>query len=225
MTTRLKKKVFEHMYERMLCVGESMVKPPIRKMLDTGYGDGKTTMRFAHLLDPMQVYGLDIHPETMRLASRRIIKRSEDLNNPFSFEDDQFDFLLSNQVIEHLINVRKYLSECYRVLRSGGQILIMTESLSSLLNIACLALGWQPFSLVNHSGWIIGNPLMSETEGDKEYAKTHMHYYDDNNMGLLGHVGVFTPRAIRDMMVRTGFVHVSIKTVYTHFVVAYGKKP
>lgn len=40
-----------------------------------------------------------------------------------SFDDNSFDFLISNEVFEHIPNINKALSEGSRVLRSGGYLL------------------------------------------------------------------------------------------------------
>jgi SAM-dependent methyltransferase len=67
----------------------------------------------------------------------------------------------ANQVIEHLFNTGKFLTEIYRILRKGGYAIISTENLASWHNIFALLFGWQPFSLTNisESTLGIGNPL------------------------------------------------------------------
>ena len=42
-------------------------------------------------------------------------------------EDDGFDGLMSTQVLEHVIDPALYLSECFRVLRPGGRMLLSTH--------------------------------------------------------------------------------------------------
>jgi SAM-dependent methyltransferase len=44
--------------------------------------------------------------------------------NAFPFEDSSFDSIISNQVLEHVFNPDKHLSEIRRVLKTGGKILI-----------------------------------------------------------------------------------------------------
>ncbi|MCP5242770.1 MAG: methyltransferase domain-containing protein [Burkholderiales bacterium] len=48
--------------------------------------------------------------------------RNEDLTQ-LSFSDDQFDFILSFDVLEHIPNYEKALAECYRCLKTGGMFL------------------------------------------------------------------------------------------------------
>jgi SAM-dependent methyltransferase len=44
-------------------------------------------------------------------------------------EDDSFDVVLSTQVLEHVTDPGTYLSECFRVLRPGGQLLLSTHGI------------------------------------------------------------------------------------------------
>ena len=42
----------------------------------------------------------------------------------FPFEDDVFDSIVCNQVLEHVFNPVEFLSEMYRVLKKGGKVLL-----------------------------------------------------------------------------------------------------
>ena len=44
-------------------------------------------------------------------------------------EDASFDLVLSTQVLEHVAEPELYLSECFRVLRPGGQLLLSTHGI------------------------------------------------------------------------------------------------
>jgi len=44
-------------------------------------------------------------------------------------DDQTFDAVLSTQVLEHVANPTVYLSECYRVLRPGGRMLLSTHGI------------------------------------------------------------------------------------------------
>lgn len=49
--------------------------------------------------------------------------RNEDLTN-LSFNDEQFDFIISLEVLEHIPDYLKALKECFRVLKKNGKILL-----------------------------------------------------------------------------------------------------
>lgn len=44
-------------------------------------------------------------------------------------DDASFDAVLSTQVLEHVDDPQKYLSECFRVLRPGGRLLLSTHGI------------------------------------------------------------------------------------------------
>jgi SAM-dependent methyltransferase len=44
-------------------------------------------------------------------------------------DDESVDFVLSTQVLEHVEDPALYLSECHRLLRSGGRLLLSTHGL------------------------------------------------------------------------------------------------
>ena len=44
-------------------------------------------------------------------------------------EDQTFDSVLSTQVLEHVTDPELYLSECFRVLRPGGRVLVSTHGI------------------------------------------------------------------------------------------------
>lgn len=44
-------------------------------------------------------------------------------------EDASFDAVLSTQVLEHVGDPRRYLAECFRVLRPGGRLLLSTHGI------------------------------------------------------------------------------------------------
>ena len=87
-----------------------------KSILDLGCGD-------SHLKDVVEQYGAsylgldicDIDLETQKL----------------SLGDNQFDFVFSLAVIEHLRDPSNLLSECYRTLRPGGSIWISTPDIKA----------------------------------------------------------------------------------------------
>jgi predicted SAM-dependent methyltransferase len=42
------------------------------------------------------------------------------LDDPLPFAAEQFELVFSSHVLEHLFDARRFLAECFRVLRSGG---------------------------------------------------------------------------------------------------------
>lgn len=53
--------------------------------------------------------------------------------NIINFQDDYFDYVIMNEVLEHLLCPEKIVKECNRVLKQGGRIIITTTA-KNLLN-------------------------------------------------------------------------------------------
>ena len=138
-----------------------LIRKDVARFLDTGCGDGSITIEFAKAMGAKEIYGVEFTDEYRRQAEARgIICRSWDLNGNWQYSDDYFDFILSSQIIEHLHNTRFYIEECFRCLKPGGQLIVLTENLSSWVNIFSLVFGWMPFSATNINGLFLGNPLI-----------------------------------------------------------------
>ncbi len=45
---------------------------------------------------------------------------------PYPFQDDEFDQIVSNHVVEHVPDVMNFVSELYRITKNGGRIRLLT---------------------------------------------------------------------------------------------------
>ncbi|HUL43484.1 MAG TPA: class I SAM-dependent methyltransferase [Bacteroidota bacterium] len=90
--------------------------------------------------------GIDINHEDVNTARQRGIDAKYcDLNHdPFPFPDAYFDLVFAGEVIEHLIDTDRFLTEISRCLNPGGHVLITTPNLASFENRVRLALGVYP---------------------------------------------------------------------------------
>jgi ubiquinone/menaquinone biosynthesis C-methylase UbiE len=160
-------KVLKNMFENSKRMNEENIlkflkKNPEAKILDLGCDDGKWTLRIAKKIEAKKVSGIEIVGEKAKFAEKSGVSvKKSDLNKEFPFDDNEFDVVHANQVIEHISNLDKFVSEIYRVLKKDGYIIISTENGSSWHNIFASILGWQIFSLTNISSkkMGIGNPL------------------------------------------------------------------
>lgn len=103
-----------------------------RDVLDLGCGTGGLSLLAARL-GARSVVGLDVEPEPVRVAR----ERARDLGGPvrptFAIPPDprklplpaeSMDAILLFDVLEHLMDPESVLSECGRVLRRGGRMLV-----------------------------------------------------------------------------------------------------
>jgi len=121
-------------------------KDPNAKLLDCGCNDGEFTMRVAETIGTDRIYGIDTMSERVDKARARGIEVYQgDLNRELPYENESFDVVHANQVIEHLHNTDILIKEAYRVLKTGGYLVISTPNLASFHNILHLLLGKQPY--------------------------------------------------------------------------------
>jgi SAM-dependent methyltransferase len=93
-----------------------------RHILDIGCGLGMYVEKFHHYSD--HVYGVDVDPEKVAQASARLPNISEAPAEHLPFDDESFDVILLNEVIEHVDDDEVSIQEAYRCLRPGGHIVI-----------------------------------------------------------------------------------------------------
>jgi ubiquinone/menaquinone biosynthesis C-methylase UbiE len=159
---------------------------PNAKLLDLGCDNGDWSIVLAKHVGTKKVYGIDIiHKELITAKKNGLIVKKSDLNKKIPFNNNFFDVIHANQVIEHISDLDKFLSEIYRVLKPGGYVIISTENASSWHNIFASIMGWQIFSLTNISNKAlgIGNPLAT-LKGKKINLTSWTHKTVFNYRGL-----------------------------------------
>jgi SAM-dependent methyltransferase len=95
--------------------------PQGSSILDFGCGTGclVSVMR----KNGLNAFGVDVEDRFLgqgSSAAERILRRIGIENYMIPFEDETFDFVFSNQVLEHVKDIRLVLSEIRRVLKPGG---------------------------------------------------------------------------------------------------------
>ncbi|MCK4343716.1 MAG: class I SAM-dependent methyltransferase [Bacteroidales bacterium] len=99
-----------------------------KKVLEIGYGQGTDLCQFA--LAGAECFGIDITERHFELAKRNLNLRGlhaelflEDANN-LHFESNTFDVVYSFGVLHHTPDTIRCLSEAYRVLKPGGELIV-----------------------------------------------------------------------------------------------------
>ena len=147
---------------------------PEDRALDLGCGDGTLTAELARAT--AQVVGAEVAQAAIaRAAERHPDLRFEliPIGGPLPFAANQFDLVWSSEVIEHVADTARWLSEARRVLAPGGRLALTTPSHGRLR----LAVG--------------GIERYSEPLGD------HLHLYTRRSLtGVLDEFG-FDPVSVR----------------------------
>lgn len=128
-----------------------VAKLPIRggKILDIGCADGNLSLILKEELKAEEVYGLDILTEYLQEAARKGVKTFKvDVNRDrFPFQANFFDVIIASEILEHCILPENLLREAYRILKSGGYLILSTPNLASFYDRFLLLFGSQPLSL------------------------------------------------------------------------------
>ncbi|HET7707779.1 MAG TPA: class I SAM-dependent methyltransferase [Thermoanaerobaculia bacterium] len=170
-------------------------------LLDLGCDDGVWTMKLAGEIGAKEAHGVEVVEEQAQKARANGVRVvSADLNRPLSdLPSAYFDVIHANQVIEHVSSVDLFVSEVFRLLKSGGAAVVSTENGSSWHNVFAAAMGWQIFSLTNVSSLKagLGNPFAIQ-RGGTPYT------------GTWTHKTIFNYRGLIEMFETHGFRHVEI---------------
>jgi ubiquinone/menaquinone biosynthesis C-methylase UbiE len=132
------------------------------RALDLGCGDGAFTEVLTQA--GAEVVGADVAQAALERARARhpgVEYRLLEIDAALPFRDSQFDLVWASEVIEHIADTARWLSELRRVLAPGGRLLVTTPSHGRVR----LALG--------------GIERFSEPLGD------HLHLYTQNSLRLV----------------------------------------
>jgi len=103
------------------------------RILDVGCGGGQHAVDVAVRRPDLRLVALDLSPVFLSRAKARASKAgvSERVQlvhanaTDMPFQDQEFDHVYSTGSIKHWVDYRKGLAECLRVLKPGGQLLVM----------------------------------------------------------------------------------------------------
>ena len=111
-----------------------------KEVLDAGCGWGGKTIYYAEKFGVKKITGFDLPGYRPEVSDNYSKKRG--LDNCFfdvgyaekmPFKNNSFDSIIMEDVFEHVADPEKVLNECYRVARSGGQVIIKFPSTKMML--------------------------------------------------------------------------------------------
>lgn len=174
------------------------------KILDCGCSDGSFTMKMAAKIGTKDIHGIELVANGVKLAETRGIKvHSTDLNQKLPLDDETFDVVLANQVIEHLHRTDTFIKEIWRILKHGGYAVLATPNLASFHNLIFLLLGFQP-----PTACVSNEMKVSLNLSLREDSRPTGADYPANS-----HLRIFTGAGIRKLLQYHGFEVEQIKGI------------
>jgi len=163
------------------------------KILCLGVGDGSLALRIANKVNTKNISGLEIDLSYYD-KGKKIDLIQSDLNEQFPFQDETFDLVFSDQVIEHVINVDNFIEETYRVLKPGGLVVVCTENLCAWHNVLSLIFGFQAFAQTISVKHGVGNPFsVRDAKANRGKSK---HWF---------HIQIFTLYGLKKLLIKNNF--------------------
>jgi SAM-dependent methyltransferase len=158
------------------------------RVLDVGCGNGFVLYNLRYKFK--ELCGIELSEGRAEITKRTLEGLNHDIRIG-AFEigtewpDDYFDCIITADTIEHVIDVRGFLKECFRILKPEGSIIIATPNVAKLRNRIRLLIGRFP-----------------STAAPNEGIDTR------NNEQLLdgGHVHYFTFRMLKLLLEESGFI-------------------
>jgi ubiquinone/menaquinone biosynthesis C-methylase UbiE len=116
-------------FERRLIMRRLRKYSPQGTLLDIGCGPGYLAAEIARRYPALDVIGLDISPDMLKLAARNLpsgrVKLLLGDAAALPLENESVDSVVSSASLHHWEDVPAAFNEIYRVLRPGGRFLIM----------------------------------------------------------------------------------------------------
>jgi SAM-dependent methyltransferase len=169
--------------------------------VDVGCGDGMCTEFALNTCNAapgasVRIVGLDWSQAALKQAHARglpVARGSAD-DSGLPLASSSVDVVIMSEFIEHLVDPDNALDEAWRVLVPGGTLLLSTPNLAAWYNRVLLAGGIQPvFSEVSLRG-IYGRP----------------------GSEVVGHLRLFTRRALLSLLTAMGYVDITIEGAPYH---------
>ncbi len=98
--------------------------------LDVGCGGGQNAIRLKERYPHLNIWGIDLSPDQIARAQQRAQERKYALHfkvadvQALPFPDASFDVVYSSGSVKHWPDPLRGISECWRVLKPGGEILL-----------------------------------------------------------------------------------------------------
>lgn len=124
-------------YGRLVAI---LAEPHERSVLDVGCGGGQSVIRMKERFPHLRLTGIDLSEEQIARARQRAQRRGCDLRfevadaQSLPFPDASFDVVFSFGSAKHWPDPLKGFSECWRLLKPGGELLVADATSDATLD-------------------------------------------------------------------------------------------
>jgi len=160
--------------------------------LDAGCGHGGFLLVLKKLFPDLILKGLEFsRQETNQAKSNKLDVKQADLNKPIKLKKASIDIVYAGEVLEHLYDPDLFLSECNRILKQNGYLIITTPNLCAWYNRIFMVLGIQPLFLEpSTKSKLVGAGILKKFKKESQ---------------PVGHIRIFTYPALKDLLKMNGF--------------------
>ena len=117
------------------------------RLLDIGCANGNLSLRYAEKsgISVKHIFGVEFDPDSAQRAQSRFKVSMVDMETErLPFAPESFDLVVCNQILEHVKNVKHFMSEVDQVTKAYGYVLISVPNLAAFHNRFALLFGRQP---------------------------------------------------------------------------------
>jgi ubiquinone/menaquinone biosynthesis C-methylase UbiE len=171
--------------------------PKKGKFLDIGCGIGFFMSHLGKVRSDIKQYGTDYSAYNLKKAKKLPYEFTKsNIEEGLPYEDGTFHTVYAAELIEHLINPDFFFQESGRVLKKNGVLIVTTPNLVAWYNRILMLFGIMPmFYELSTTSPKVGSGLLKNIKKGKI---------------PVGHIRIFTVRALRDLCEANGF---SVETV------------
>lgn len=179
------------------------------KMLEVGCGNGVFFDFISKNVNCKIDYtGIDYSEYQIKLFKERNIDKKHSINlmnasieKKLPLTDNSFDIIYMGEIIEHLYNPDLIISECYRLLKKDGVLIITTPNMNAWYNRIIFIFGLQPiFYETSTENSLNGFGILKKIKKDKK---------------PVGHVRLFNIMSISDLLLENKFRIIDKKGAYS----------
>lgn len=184
---------------RLSTIADIVVVSRPDRLLDLGCGSGVLLEALSTRLAPDAcLVGMDAVPPPPDACWSAV---TGDIAGRLPFRDDSFDVVVAGEVIEHVPHPDLMLGEVRRILTSRGRLVLSTPNIVAWANRVLVPLGIQP--------------LFTETSSQVHLGRRWRLLGQGNQ--VQGHLKVFSHRALREILERTGFHMINMRGMPAEF--------